>query len=214
MAMQKYNGEFEEGPAASSIISLSQLISGPLESLLKAQVHAARSFLNMILQLGYPHIEVDENGAPKKDVPADQQRLYMQEFMVDTKNLQGETKTAVLRLPALSLVPLAPLSIDQADFQIDFKVSHIYKHQQMQASNTDKTDKEKNFDEYHRPWYLINDPISIRGVLASKVSDEMKEDNSDESSIKITIKVSRQAMPAGIDKLLTSLTQLNNTVDN
>ena len=209
MTDQKYTGEFEEGPAAQSIISLSQLIAGPLEALLKAQLHAARSFLNMVLQLGYPHVEVDENGLAQKDASAGQQQLYMQEFAVETKSATGEVKTATLRIPALALVPLAPLSIDAADFAIDFKVSHIFRHQQMQAAATDKTAGEKNFDSFHRPWFLINDPISIRGVLAAKVSDEKKEDNTEESSIKINIKISRQMMPAGIDKLLTSLTQTN-----
>lgn len=209
MIDQEYKGKFEEGPAAKSIISLSQLISGPMEALLKAQLHAARSFLNMVLQLGYPHVEVDEKGKAKQDVLQNQDRLYMQEFVVDTKTASGEMKQATLRIPALALVPLAPLSIEGADFEINFKVSHIFRHQQMQSAATDKTAGEKNFDVFHRPWFLIKDPISIRGVLASQLSDDKKEDNTEESAIKINIKVSRQAMPVGIDKLLTSLTQTN-----
>jgi hypothetical protein len=214
MAKQKYNGEFQEGAAAKAIISLSQLILGPLEAILKAQIHASRSFLNMVLQLGYPHLKVDDNGIALKDIDQDQQGLYMQEFKFDTKSPTGEVITSVLRVPALALVPIAPLSIEQADFQVEFKVSHVFRHQQMRDSEVKKmaNDKNSNFDEFHRPWFLVKDPISIRGVIASKVSDEVKEDNSEESSIKINIKVSRQSMPAGIEKLLTSLTQINNHV--
>ena len=212
MAKQKYKGEFEEGSAAKAVISLSQLILGPLEAILKAQVHASRSFLNLVLQLGYPHIEVDEDGAPKKNPTEDQQKLYMQEFKYDTKSPTGQVTTSVIKVPALALVPIAPLSIDQADFQVDFKVSHVYRHQQLQESEVKKlgNDKKANYNEYKRPWFLVKDPVSIRGVIAPKASDEVKEDNSEESSIKINIKISRQAMPAGIDKLLTSLTQANN----
>jgi len=213
MAKQKYNGDFEEGAAAKAIISLSQLILGPLEAILKAQVHSSRSFLNMVLQLGYPHLKVDENGMPMNEEAKDQQGLYMQEFKFDTKSANGEVTTSVLRIPALALVPIAPLSVEQADFQVDFKVSHVFRHQQMRESEAKKMGGEKDsFNEFRRPWFLVKDPVSIRGVIASKVSDEVKDDHSEEGSIKINIKVSRQAMPAGIDKLLTSLTQINNHV--
>jgi Protein of unknown function (DUF2589) len=214
MAKEKYNGEFKEGAAAKAIISLSQLIAGPLDAILKAQVHSARSFLNMVLQLGYPHLKVDENGVAIGDVAQDQQGLYMQEFNFDARSSTGEITKSVLRVPALALVPIAPLSIEQADFQVEFKVSHVFRHQQLRESEAKKmgNDKKSNFDEFHRPWFLVKDPVSIRGVISSKVSDEVKDDNSEEGSIKINIKVSRQAMPAGIDKLLTSLTQINNHV--
>jgi Protein of unknown function (DUF2589) len=216
MAKQKYSGEFQEGAAAKAVISMSQLILGPLEAILKSQVHASRSFLNMILQLGYPHIEVDENGAPKKDISADQQGLYMQEFKINTKSAAGVESTSTIKIPALALVPIAPLSIEQADFQVEFKVSHVFRHQQIQESEVSKMNKneDSNFGKHRRPWFLVKDPISIRGVIASKVSDEIKDDHAEEGSIKVNIKISRQAMPAGIDKLLTSLTQVNDQTVN
>ena len=48
-------------PASLSEISLSQAILAPLDALFKAQVHAARSFLNLLLQIGYPHGELDKD---------------------------------------------------------------------------------------------------------------------------------------------------------
>src|SRR3569833_22533 len=47
--------DFEEGPAAQAMVSLSQALLAPLDSIFKAQIHAARSFLNLLLQLGYGH---------------------------------------------------------------------------------------------------------------------------------------------------------------
>ena len=211
MAKKNYKGQFEEGAASKSVISLSQLILSPLEAILKAQVHASRSFLNLVLQLGYPHIEVDKDGKPKND-NLDKDKLYMQEFKYETKDQGGNPVTSVIKIPALALVPISPLSIDQADFSVDFRVSHVFRHQQLQESEIKNLDGEKktDYNEYRRPWFLVKDPVSIRGVIAPKASEEIKEDNSEESSIKINIKISRQARPAGIDKLLTSLTQANN----
>ncbi len=46
-ARRSYAGdEFKPGPAASTVISLSQILLAPLNAIFKAQVHAARSFVN------------------------------------------------------------------------------------------------------------------------------------------------------------------------
>src|SRR3569833_3922135 len=54
--------DFEEGPAAQAMVSLSQALLAPLDSIFKAQIHAARSFLNLLLQLGYGHRPVNREG--------------------------------------------------------------------------------------------------------------------------------------------------------
>ena len=61
---KKYDGNFKEGDAASSPITLSQTILAPLDAVFQAQAHAARSFLNLVLQLGYPHRPVGDDGQP------------------------------------------------------------------------------------------------------------------------------------------------------
>src|SRR5260221_13013910 len=55
--------EFQPGEADESVVSLSQMILAPLDAIFKAQVHAARSFLNFVLQLSYPHREDGTPGA-------------------------------------------------------------------------------------------------------------------------------------------------------
>src|SRR4051812_22916894 len=45
----------EPQPAAETVLSLSQALLAPLDAILKAQLHASRSFLNFLLQIGYPH---------------------------------------------------------------------------------------------------------------------------------------------------------------
>lgn len=210
MAKQKYEGKFEEGPASKAIVSLSQVLLAPLDAIFKAQIHAARSFLNMVLQMGYPHLKVDENGQP---LPMDQQepdadKVYMQEFRIKTDN-DGKEGVANIRIPALSMIPIAPLSILEAEFDLDFSIGYVYRNSQMQKSEKETVDDEKTFKTNDRPWFLVNEPISIRGVVAPSVSSEMKEtnENTSETKISIKIKVTRQEMPSGLDKLLTTLNQ-------
>lgn len=52
------------GPAADAVISSSQAILAPLDVIAKPQVHAARSFLNFVVQIGYPHVPVGHDGKP------------------------------------------------------------------------------------------------------------------------------------------------------
>lgn len=48
--------------ANASAISLSQAILAPLDAIFKAQIHAGRSYINMLWQMAYPHIPVDDKG--------------------------------------------------------------------------------------------------------------------------------------------------------
>ena len=206
----KYDGRFHPGEASKSIISLSQVLLAPLDAIFKAQIHAARSFLNMVLQMGYPHIKVDSNGEP---LPTSQQEpgydeVYMQEFKLKTM-VEDKEQTAYVRIPALSMIPVAPLSIHEAEFDLDFSVGYVYKYNQIQKSEAKTVDAEKSYDAAKRPWFLVSEPVSLRGVVAPKDSAEMKEagENTSDTKISIRIKIARQEMPAGLDKLLTTLNQ-------
>jgi hypothetical protein len=205
-----YDGTFQEGPASKAIVSLSQVLLAPLDAIFKAQIHAARSFLNMVLQMGYPHLKLDENGQP---LPMDQQepdsdKVYMQEFKIKTTTDDTEN-VANIRIPALSMIPVAPLSIEQAEFDLDFSIGYVYRNTQIQKSESATVKDERKFSTSDRPWFLVSDPISIRGVVAPAVSHEMKQSSEDTSDTKISIriKVTRQDMPSGLDKLLTTLNQ-------
>jgi hypothetical protein len=205
-----YDGTFREGPASKSIISLSQVLLAPLDAIFKAQIHAARSFLNMVLQMGYPHLKVDENG---NTLPMDQQepdadKVYMQEFKIKTV-ADDKENVANIRIPALSMIPVAPLSIEAAEFDLDFSIGYVYRYSQMQKSESETLRDEKKYNTNDRPWFLVSDPISIRGVVAPRVSEELKEsgENTSDTKISIRIKITRQDMPSGLDKLLTTLNQ-------
>jgi hypothetical protein len=194
--------QFEPGPAAESVISLSQAILAPLDALAKAQVHAARSFLNLVLQIGYPHAPVDENGHSQitaEDVS------YSSKFRIDS--VPGQI--VEISVPTLALVPLQPLGIESADFNLELVIREVAYHQQMQESEKavlkeePKPEDDSRRPHARRPWYLVTDPISLRGTI----SDPGGGDTQKLASIKMNVKLSRLPTPAGLQKLLTAMTQ-------
>ncbi len=184
-----------DGRAADTDISLEQALLAPLDSILKAQVHAARSFLNLLLQLGYP----DEHAPGADGQP------YRLKFMY-----QGESgEEQWVSIPALALVPIAPLAVDSANFDLQMAVRKISKSRQMRSSIA--SDEEASAD---RPWFLVEKPVSIQGVIAPPSEGDAERHSEAQSSIKISINVKSTPMPAGLSKLLTSLTQMGQIDDS
>ena len=241
--------EFTPGPASNAIISLSQAILAPLDAVLKGQIHAARSFLNFVLQMGYPHYPVDESGnpIPKENLTAEEQKkydtLYNLEFYHETAT-DNQSRRQKVSIPALALVPVAPLAVESAEFTFDIAVSHIYRHRQIQRSEgkalgmegeaakkkdpkkeqatkatPNQKPEEEAFGPHYRPWFLVENPISIRGAIAPKASapkgasTEAAQEDSEQAKIHIEIKVGTLKMPAALDKLLTALTQTSHVTD-
>ncbi len=186
--------EEEDGRASETDISLEQALLAPLDAILKAQLHSARSFLNLLLQLGYPHDDKNE-GEPYH-------LQFRQRVEVD-----GEIHHQTIRVPALALVPIAPLAVSNAEFQLEMAVRKITRYTQMRGSA-------QGTDRHHRPWYLVDKPINIEGVIAAPDNRSEEAASSDrESSIKIGIKINSIPMPRGLDKLLTSLTEMGQISD-
>ena len=173
MADNDPNETGSEGqPAAISSISLSQALLGTMDAILKAQVHAARSFLNLLLQIGYPHEPVDEHGVPK----IQDGKPYNQEFYFDVE-VEGEKKPHKVSIPTLALMPVSPLAVESAVFKLEMRVDYVAEHEQMQAAEAKQIgqEKEAGFDSTKRPWFLVAEPISIRGNIAAPAGEAGKE---------------------------------------
>src|SRR3569833_2478835 len=106
--------DFEEGPAAQAMVSLSQALLAPLDSIFKAQIHAARSFLNLLLQLGYGHRPVNRAGMAnpprrvvgdlcREAVPAPLFTPYYLDFYHDDTNGE-QTRRQKISIPALARI--------------------------------------------------------------------------------------------------------------
>jgi hypothetical protein len=195
--------QFKTGKNPDSQISLSQALLAPLDAIFKAQLHSARSFLNMLLQLGYKH-QHSEDG---KSGQADKNDHYTQEFYFESQ-VDGQTKHHKVSIPALALVPIAPLAVESAEFNLRMEIEGIEKHSQFQEKKVEEIKSRKpETEDVKSPWYLVQNPISIRGKFGSPCDDDTNKKVTSSSAINIQIKVNRIPIPAGLDKLLVSLTQ-------
>ncbi|MHA4809699.1 DUF2589 domain-containing protein [Flavitalea flava] len=195
---------FTPGKASDSVISLSQAILSPLDALFKAQIHAARSFLNLILQIGYPNIRINkETMLPLQEDLQDENRnkpFYIPFNHIVSDN-NGNSAKYDISIPALALIPFNSLAIDSGEFKFGMNISYIDNHQQVQDSRIADGDD----PDGKRPWFLVKDPISMKGNITSSAG--AKTGSSQETTIDIVIKVSKSPLPAALDNLLTHLTQ-------
>ncbi|MEK7396021.1 MAG: DUF2589 domain-containing protein [Candidatus Poribacteria bacterium] len=203
--------EFHTGSAAFVNISLSQAILAPLDALFKAQIHAARSFLNLVMQLSFENKKNPEpqesNEGKNEPLPDD---IYMVDFRYKT-TIDGKESIKKISVPTLALVPIAPLAVESGEFAFDLNVSEIRHHRQLRKSAIpENASSKEKAGRYQRDWFLVDNPISIRGKLASAPVSEKEGEtkSSQEAKIHIEIKVGKIPLPAGLDKLLTSLTQM------
>ncbi|HVE87653.1 MAG TPA: DUF2589 domain-containing protein [Myxococcales bacterium] len=191
----------EARPAAEELISLSQAVLAPLDAILKAQLHAGRSFLNMLLQLGYPH----QPDSPAQQPPRDG-KPYTLDFVQETV-VNGAPRRQRISLPALALVPVSPLAVESARFSFDMAVRDVAPHRQLKVSEAGEASAP-------RPWFLVHEPVSVRGTLAPSAPAEQREGGPEaDASIHIELKVASTKVPAGLDRLLTTLTQIATVED-
>jgi|GEM_PF-5626692 len=73
------NTDTEQQDRSADMLSLSQAILAPLDAIFKAQIHAGRSYINMLWQMAYPHLPVDANGRqiPFKNAYKDPEGKYV-----------------------------------------------------------------------------------------------------------------------------------------
>ena len=186
-------------------ITLPQAVLAPLLARFQAQVHAGMAFLSYLLQIGSPHVEVDESGMIIEQARKEKEALYKQTFTFE-KKVNDQTQKFELSVPTLSLVPIAPLGIDSAEFEFDFRVENFQAHAQMQKSEKKALEKDA-FSSDNRPWYLVENPINFSGNVVPP-SEEATATSKTQNVIKIKITVGKQPIPSGLDKFLVSLNQL------
>lgn len=202
-----------ENLVSKVVLSMDQAILAPLDAIAKAQTHAARSFLNLLFQIGYPHIPIDSDGNPKYDDMGERKKSYT--FDCHLKSEEG--KLTKISVPTLAMVPIQPLAIDSVDFSVELKVVEIAEHRQIQSSEAKSLEKEGASSDLNRengdlakarPWYLVDNPVSFRGHLGdgSRGSGQQNAGSSESASVKVNIKMTRAPIPDGLEKLLAAMT--------
>jgi len=186
--------------AAITQISLSQALLAPLDAIFKAQVHSARSFVNLILQLGYE---------PKKENDPESGKPIYLDFVHEIED-GSERKQQKLSIPALAAIPISPLAIESAEFQFALNVETTANHSQVQKSRDEGLTE---LNRSKRPWFLVDQPISVRGTLASGEQSDNNNATKSTSAIQISVKVGPAKIPAGLNKFITSLSELSSMSD-
>ena len=110
-------------------------------------MHAARSFLSFLAQIGFPSA-----GAP--DATA---------FALNFRAKDADGNTHVLSVPALALVPVQPLTVQTADIEFSFQVEAVGDHQQEQSSRGGTAP---------RQWFLVETPASFRGTVSEQSAEK------------------------------------------
>ena len=216
-------GPIDDGRAAERELTLAQAVLAPLDAIFEAQVHAARSFLNMVLQLGYPHRPTAEQVDGQPTPSLHDQKAFMIDFLheadieveKDDGSREVERVFQKVSVPALSLIPVAPLAVREAEFTMEMAVRAVERRHQLQserrkseamARGAKESDLEGGSEP--RPWYLVEDPMTLRGVIAPPRSAEGDAQRRGEAAVKINIKVGAIPTPAGLDRLLASVGHL------
>lgn len=184
-----------------SQLTLNQAILSSVNAILQAQVHAARSFLNMVLQMGFPHQNIDDDGKniEHPDQRTDQDQLYRLEFIQEQQTENETIKKYKISIPTIAALPLNPLAIDQAEVDFTMKLSKIYSEnpQFSDAQNAVKSTTDK-YTASKRPWYLIDDPVTFRGSIGSHSK------KGDSSEISVKIKLASVEVPDQLKRFIAS----------
>lgn len=218
-------------------ISLSSALLAPVNSIFEAQIHAARAFLNFILQMGFRHHLTDKElkEASKEDKQREESRRKAREEMkgiFKEKKEKGElSREQVARLQELSceygdLYQQMINYVDNTGNQFVVNIPNLALlpikplaiteadfSYEFEVSSENEEFKQMGAvykdpsKEKDRPWFLIREPKSIRGHYAARKQE------SNEATIKINIKVGNTEMPYGLEKLLVHLTNSMDAID-
>ncbi|MDO6557618.1 DUF2589 domain-containing protein [Paraglaciecola chathamensis] len=199
-------GSFNTNKTDKSKLTLSQAILAPIEAILQAQVHSARSFLNLILQMGFRHKAVDDIGNMLTS-DTDDDNLYRLEFFDVQVNQDGTPSKYKISIPTISALPLNPLAISESEIEFKMRLEGSYESAR-QFSKAQKTAKRedsqsKNFNESTRPWFLIDDPVELKGTIAPE------SNANDLSLISIKIKMNTTQVPAALGKFIASVSDFS-----
>ncbi len=209
-------------------ITLSAAILAPLNALFEVQVHAARAFLNFVLQMGFRHkYSKSERDALKKDKEenkeildelAEEDKKKARIHELESRERLSEAERKELWQLRLEWDDLLMQKFDYFDdkgnvstvfvpnlailpikpLAVDNATFKFEINVKSFTANYDQMGTVKGVPK-DRPWFLIK-PKRITGDFGRR------KENENERSISIEVNVGTTDMPYGLDKLLTSLT--------
>lgn len=203
------------------VSTLQELLAAPLTAVIEADFMAAREFARYIGEYGFqnPRNSAASTGAGanagEEEGPSHSGErpphgfigdLRMISFRVDQTDADGKVRPRLVRLPALSLVPLPLLQVKEADFHFAVRV--------LEGQSEDKPGpvhllSRPDHDEHDDPdepekvtWRAMLVPESAGGER-----DEPSTRDAIEANMTVQLAVAQSDIPAGITRLLSLMNE-------
>lgn len=180
---------------AWDVSSIEDIFFVPVSSVIKADFYAARQFLEYVESFGFSaQQESDPERVGREGFIGD---LRMTSFRFQESSGNGPARDRYLRVPALSMIPLPLLQVQEADF--DFAVRVVQADRDRRPEQLTLEGDEGGASE--------PELVDWKAMLVAEQPGGGGGDGSDAAShidanIKVHLKVRQSDMPAGISRLL------------
>lgn len=190
MAIEKIGDQFKG-------LDMSALIGGPLTAACKLQLMLAQATCDFIKQIGfYPESHKEHPGGTRKVDFSFERNVFsgVNELGHDTYSKE----TVSLAVPALAIVNIPSLMIDEVDISFNMEVSNSELH-------TDSIDTEAGFSSGMSGgvgigWASASVSASVSGKVATSVENTRKSDNSAKYNVNVHAK--QFGTPEGLSRVL------------
>ncbi|AVQ71640.1 hypothetical protein B5D77_10295 [Microcystis sp. MC19] len=189
---------------------LHEIFSAPLLATIEADFRAANKYMEFVQEYGFESVSEEET----PDVAVNHSgtkfgRLRMVNFWYNRRNFQtGKDEYVNIQVPALSLIPLPLLQVDDAEFSFNV---HIYPHKSLKSRQPDKppsllgenstvtnaSDASDNLPP--QPSFMASLP-ALSGQKGDKIAQTT-------ANMKVKIKMRQADLPTGIANLMVILHQ-------
>lgn len=198
------------------VSELHHLIAAPLAAVIDADFAAARKFVQYISEFGFDEpCPDDPPGGPgqpgERGGGGERSRgfigdLRMVSFTVDQHDSDGRVRTRMVRIPALSLVPLPLLQVKEAEFHFAVRVI------EGNVRDADELKQVLGGDDCDDEEILGDDaPVSWRAMLVPDAGKGERDGPACREAIganlKVRLAVAQSDIPAGITRLLALMNE-------
>lgn len=194
------------------VSALHDFIAAPLNAVIEADLIAARKFVQYISDYGFEPARADDDaqGANQRATASGQRRprgfvgdMRMVSFSVDQVDPDGRTRTRMVRIPALSLVPLPLLQVKEADFRFSVRIIEGYVEEKPGQLNLLSRPEDDEPDDYKNvTWRAVLVPESGKGER-----DDPSLRDAIDANLNVKLSVAQSDIPVGITRMLALMNE-------
>ena len=182
-------------------LPMQDLIGGPLDAAVKANISLAQSTADFINSVGFvQNLTTDSSSSNKKILSPGAARMVNFSFerpgiAVDNQGNQIRTVEEVkIKVPMLAIVPIPNLQIDTVDITFDMEVKSS-------ISEKNSEDKQGSLDATAKVgWGPFSVDVKIHGSVATHKENTRTSDNS--AKYHVEVKATNHGIPEGLARVL------------